>query len=135
MTATRFGTGLIGAIALGGAAGTALRAAIAQALPTRMGAFPWATLVVNVSGSLIIGLVIALAVERTAPQRYLRPLVGTGFCGGLTTLSTFAVETDSLVRAGRIGVAAGYALLSVASGLVAVWVGSRVVRLTVRREV
>ncbi|HUE59043.1 MAG TPA: CrcB family protein, partial [Acidimicrobiales bacterium] len=104
-------------------------------LPTRMGAFPWATLVVNVSGSLIIGLVIALAVERAAPQRYLRPLVGTGFCGGLTTLSTFAVETDSLVRAGRIGVAAGYALLSVASGLVAVWVGSRVVRLTVRREV
>jgi fluoride exporter len=135
LTATRFGTGLIGAIALGGAAGTALRAGIAQALPTRMGAFPWATLVVNVSGSLIIGLVIALAVERAAPQRYLRPLVGTGFCGGLTTFSTFAVETDSLLRAGRIGVAVGYALLSVAAGLVAVWVGSRVVRLTVRREV
>ena len=135
MTATRFGTGLIGAIALGGAAGTVLRAAIAQALPTRMGAFPWATLVVNVSGSLIIGLVIALAVERAAPQRYLRPLVGTGFCGGLTTFSTFAVETDSLLRAGRIGVAVGYALLSVAAGSVAVWVGSRVVRLTVRTEV
>lgn len=125
----------MGAIALGGAAGTALRAGIAQVLPTRIGAFPWATLTVNVSGSLILGLVIALAVERAAPQRYLRPLVGTGFCGGLTTFSTFAVETDSLVRAGRLGVAVGYALVSVAAGLVAVWAGARVARLTAGREV
>ncbi len=135
MTAIRFGGGLLGAVALGGAAGTAARAAIAQALPTAMGAFPWATLAVNVSGSFVLGLVIALAVERAAPQRYLRPLVGTGFCGGFTTFSTFAVETDSLVRAGRFAVALGYALVSVAAGLIAVWVGSRIARLIVGREV
>ena len=132
---TRLGGGLIGAIALGGAAGTAVRAAIAQALPSRMDAFPWATLAVNISGSLVLGVVIAVSVERAAPQRYLRPLLGTGFCGGLTTFSTFAVETDALVRAGRFAVAVGYAALSLTAGLISVWVGARVARLIAGREV
>jgi len=130
----RFGFGLIGAIGLGGAAGTLIRVAVAQALPSGGASFPWATFIVNVSGSVVLGFVIVVALERTAPSRYLRPLVGTGFCGGLTTFSTFAVETDSLVRAGRVGVAVLYVLASVAAALLGVWGGARLARLRPRVE-
>lgn len=125
---------MIGAIGLGGAAGTLIRAAVAQALPPRGASFPWATLIVNVSGSVVLGFVIVAALERPAPSRYLRPLLGTGFCGGLTTFSTFAVETDSLVRAGRAGVAVVYVLASTASGLLGVWGGARLARLRRPKE-
>lgn len=124
----------MGAIGLGGAAGTLIRAAIAQALPSRSASFPWATLIVNVSGSVVLGFVIVVALERAAPSRYLRPLLGTGFCGGLTTFSTFAVETDSLVRAGRAGVAVVYVLASTAAGLLGVWGGARLARLRRLKE-
>lgn len=130
----RFGLGLIGVIGLGGAAGTLTRAAVAQALPSRSASFPWATLIVNVSGSVVLGFVIVVALERAAPSRYLRPLLGTGFCGGLTTFSTFAVETDSLVRSGRAGVAVVYGLTSTASGLLGVWGGARLARLRLLKE-
>jgi fluoride exporter len=53
-----------------------------------------------------------------APTRYLRFLVGTGFCGALTTFSTFQVETIRLARDGHAGVAAGYAAASLAAGMV-----------------
>ena len=134
MRPRRFGFGLIGAIGLGGAAGTLIRAEVAQALPSHNASFPWATLLVNVSGSVVLGFVIVVALERAAPSRYLRPLLGTGFCGGLTTFSTFAVETDSLVRAGRAGVAAVYVLASTASGLLGVWGGARLARLRRLKE-
>jgi CrcB protein len=129
----RFGPGLLAVIALGGAAGTVARAAIEQASPAAAGAFPWATFGVNIVGSLVLGLVVA-ALDRGAPSRYLRPLLGAGLCGGFTTFSTFAVETDSLVRAGRSGVAVIYAVASIATGLLAVWVGAGVVRFGRRRE-
>jgi CrcB protein len=78
------------AVALGGAAGTLLRLAVNRALPSGAGAFPWDTLLVNLFGSLVLGFIVVTAFERLAPSRYLRPLIGTGFCGGLTTSSTFA---------------------------------------------
>lgn len=134
MKPRRFGFGLIGAIGLGGAAGTLIRAGLAQALPSRNASFPWATLIVNASGSVVLGYVILVALERAAPSRYLRPLLGTGFCGGLTTFSTFAVETDSLVRAGRAGVAVLYVLASTAAGLLGVWSGVRLARLRLLKE-
>lgn len=129
MRSHRFGLGLLGAIAAGGAAGTLVRAAVAQGLPNGASGFPWATLIVNFAGSAVLGVVIVAAVERLPPSRYLRPLVGTGFCGGLTTFSTFAVETDTLIRAGRLGVAVLYVLSSTAAGLAAVWAGARLARL------
>jgi CrcB protein len=100
--------GLLVAVAAGGAAGTLLRAAVAQALPPSATGFPWAILLVNLVGCAIVGFVIVAALERVAPGRYFRPLVGTGFCGGLTTFSTFVVEVDLLVRAGHVATAAWY---------------------------
>ena len=128
MRPLRFGFGLIGAIGLGGAAGTLVRAAVAQALPSRGASFPWATLIVNVSGSVVLGFVIVVALERAAPSRYLRPLLGTGFCGGLTTFSTFAVETDLLVKDGHATIGVAYAALSIVAGFVAVWAGVWIAR-------
>jgi fluoride exporter len=115
-------------VALGGAAGSLLRYAAGQALgPARPGAFPWHTFAVNVAGSLLLGIVVAL-VPRDDPH-HLRALLAVGFCGGLTTFSTFGYETVSLLQARAYGVALAYAggsfliaLLAVALGL---WTGSR----------
>jgi CrcB protein len=108
---------VLAAVGVGGAAGTLLRVAAAQDLSTGGGTFPWGTLLVNLCGSLLIGFIVVTAFERLAPSRYFRPLIGTGFCGGLTTFSTFAVEIVLLIRAGRIGVAVLYALVSLVAGI------------------
>jgi fluoride exporter len=124
----RFHPGVLAVIAVGGAAGTLARAAVAYGLPAPAHAFPWATLIVNLVGSLAVGLVVVAALERVAPSRYFRPLLATGFCGGLTTFSTFAVETDLLVKADRFGIAAAYVVVSVVGGLVAVRIGMLLAR-------
>lgn len=77
---------------------------------------PWGTAVVNLAGSLLIGLVAGSTLDR--PSSTLTALVGTGFCGALTTYSTFSVETVRLVERGRTGAAAGYAVGSLAAGVV-----------------
>lgn len=109
-------------VALGGAAGALLRYAAGQALgPPRPGAFPWHTFAVNVAGSLILGLVLAAA--PADDPRQLRPLLAVGFCGGLTTFSTFGYETVALLQARAYGTAAAYAGVSFALSLAAVVIG------------
>jgi fluoride exporter len=124
----RLHPGVLMAIALGGAAGTLGRAAVAYALPAASEAFPWATLMVNLIGSLVVGLVVVAALERVAPSRYFRPLLGTGLCGGLTTFSTFAVEADLLIKNGRAGTAALYVVVSVVGGVAAARIGMLLAR-------
>jgi fluoride exporter len=111
------------AVALGGALGAPARYGLAQLAPTEAGGFPWATLITNVTGSFALGLVLTLVLERFPPTRHLRPFVATGFLGAYTTYSTFAVETDLLVKDGHIAVALAYVATSVLAGLVAVWAG------------
>jgi CrcB protein len=117
------------AVAIGGAAGTIVRAWVSVEAAARTDSFPWGTFAVNLAGSLVLGFVIAAALARSIPTRYVRPLLGTGFCGGLTTFSTFVVETDLLIRAGRIATAAGYVSASVIGGLAATWLGAASARL------
>lgn len=124
----RFPVGVLVAVALGGAAGTLLRAAVAYAWPAPAGGFPFATFVVNVVGSLVIGVVVVAALERGVPSRYFRPLVGAGVCGGMTTFSTLAVEIDLLIKAGAVAMAVGYAAASLAGGLAATRAGMGVAR-------
>jgi CrcB protein len=113
----RFSPGVLAAVAVGGAAGTLLRLAATRDLASGGRAFPWGTLLVNLVGSLLVGFIVVTAFERLAPSRYFRPLLGTGFCGGLTTFSTFAVEICLLIRAGRVGMAVLYALVSLVAGI------------------
>ncbi len=119
----RFRPGVLLAIATGGALGAPARYGIGVALPTTSAGFPWATFVTNISGSLLLGLLLVLLADRFPPSRYARPFLATGFLGAYTTFSTFAVETDLLFQHNHPDVATAYAVGSVAAGLAAAWVG------------
>jgi CrcB protein len=113
-------------IALGGAVGSVARAMVALSLPAR---FPWATLLVNVLGSLLIGWLMArLGPIEGGTAASLRSLLVAGFCGGFTTFSTFSWQTLEQMQKGQWGAAAANVLLSVSLCLVAVWLGFRLGR-------
>jgi CrcB protein len=96
------------AAALGGALGALARWGVARALPHSPGAWPWATLVVNLTGCLLIGVLSAVLLARSATHPWLLPFLVTGLLGGWTTYSTFAVDTVQLADAGALGAAVGY---------------------------
>lgn len=113
-------------IALGGAVGSVARVMVALSLPGR---FPWATLVVNVLGSLLIGWLMArLGPIESGTAASLRSLLVTGFCGGFTTFSTFSWQTLQQIQKGEWGAAAMNVMLSVVLCLLAVWLGSKLGR-------
>lgn len=121
-------------IASAGALGALARYGFARLVSSPAGHFPWATFWTNVSGSLVIGLVLVLVTERFPRARLARPLVATGFLGAFTTFSTYTVGTDLLVRDHRVGLAALYALASLAAGAVAALGGIVAARLLVRLD-
>lgn len=122
---------VLAAVALGGAAGAAARYGIGEAWPAQPREFPWATFAVNVSGCLLLGLLMVLAVEVWPSSRYVRPLLGIGLLGGYTTFSTYALESRDLLAAGRGDAAALYLAGSVAAALLAVWAGILLARLLI----
>jgi len=110
-------------IALGGAAGSVARALVAYALPAR---FPWATLLVNVAGSFLIGWLLGrLAGLEPLPAARVQSGLVVGFCGGFTTFSTFSWQTFDQLQKGQWGAAAANVLLSVSLCLLAVAAGHR----------
>jgi fluoride exporter len=114
--------------ALGGVLGALARWAVAVELPRASGAWPWATLAVNLVGCLLIGALLS-ALELRAPNaHHVRTFVGAGVLGGFTTFSAFAVEVADLVSTGSPVVAGGYVAGSVLGGIVAVAVGAGTVR-------
>lgn len=125
--------GTLAAIAAGGALGTSARVEIARIVPAGPG-IPWQTFLVNIVGSLVLGFVATLLVERAAPTRYVGPLVATGFCGSFTTFSTFAVELDLRLRSGDVAPAFGYAAAALVMGVAAVAGGIVLARTLARRE-
>lgn len=93
--------------------------------------FPWATFLINVSGSAILGLLAATylypkGIPNQNPTRdMLFLLLGTGFCGGFTTFSTFSLETFELIQEGKSWLAVLYVMGSVGAGLLGVWIAVR----------
>lgn len=126
---------VLGVIALGGGLGALARYGLATALPAPPGQFPWATFAANVSGCLLIGVLMVLVTDVWAAHRLVRPFLGVGFLGGFTTFSTYAVEIHGLLRPGSVGVAFLYLAGTLAGAMVAVLAGVRVTRLAVRRRV
>jgi fluoride exporter len=108
---------------VGGAVGTYCRYWVARWFNTQPWGqtFPYGTFVINVSGSFILGVAAAFLVERMPEHQNLWLLIGTGFCGGYTTFSTFSWETARLIRDGSWPLAVVNSLGSVLAGLVGVF--------------
>jgi CrcB protein len=110
-------------IALGGALGSLARWELARALPHDPGAFAWSTLWTNLSGSFLLGLLMALVLTVWSGTRYLRPFLGVGVLGGFTTFSTYLLDTRGLIAAGHSLLALVYVAATVVLGLLAVLAG------------
>lgn len=111
------------AVAVGGALGTMARYELALAEPVGGGHFPWATFGANVAGSLVLGIAVVVWADQRAATGVARAFVAVGICGGLTTFSTWMVESVLLTRDGDTGLAAVYLVVSLVVGFAAVALG------------
>ena len=114
-----------GAVAAGGALGAVLRWAVVGALPGGDGGWPWGTLLVNVTGSLLIGLIVARLLTTPAPT-WVRPFAVTGLLGGWTTYSALAVDARGLLAGDDVLAGLGYLVATTGLGLGACLLGLRV---------
>lgn len=118
----------LAAVFVGGALGTLARAGLETLAPADPGRWPWPTFTVNIVGAFLLGYFTTRLLERLPVSAYRRPLLGTGLCGGLTTFSTMQLETLRMLEHGHLLLAAGYLAISIAAGLVAVYVATALVR-------
>lgn len=123
MARARWTTTRVVAVAVGAALGAACRWSVLTWVATP-GDFPWPVFWVNVAGSGLLGVVLAEEWTHPRARVVLHDLAGVGFCGGLTTFSTFAVEVTDLLRAERVEMALAYAAVSVVCSVAAVLVGA-----------
>ncbi|WP_036709880.1 fluoride efflux transporter FluC [Paenibacillus pinihumi] len=106
------------AVAAGGALGAALRLGMSIWLtPSGPGAFPWATLLCNLTGSMALGVWLGYGVMRPGLPRLWSEFVGTGIIGSYTTFSTFSLELIQLIQRGYLETAALYFIISLMAGL------------------
>ena len=120
----------VAAILGGGAIGALLRTGLATAFPFNPLGWPWVSFVVNIAGAFALGYFVTRLQERLPLSAYRRPLLGTGFCGALTTFSTVQVELLEMIDADRYLVAVAYAAATVGFGYLAVMVATAIVRRT-----
>ena len=124
---------VVGVVALGGAIGGAARWLVNASLPHVMGTFPWSTLIENVTGSLLLGVLLVYVLEVWRPGRYVRAFLGTGVLGGYTTFSTFSTDILALARGHEGAQALAYLVGSLVGGLLAAWAGMMIARVLVVR--
>lgn len=126
----------------GGILGAWSRYGVGLAVPHKSSAFPWSTVLINVSGCLLIGALMVVLLELTSPHRLVRPFLGVGVLGGYTTFSTFAVDAQRLILDHRPLVALLYVVVTLVAGSVAVWlattatlrIGRAIIAFRVRRR-
>ncbi|MEM5495244.1 fluoride efflux transporter CrcB [Hoeflea sp. AS16] len=109
---------------IGGGLGAVSRHLSAMAVTRAAGAgFPWGTLLVNIAGSLAMGLLIAWLARRSSGDADLRLLLATGFLGGFTTFSAFSLDAVTLYERGALTAAAAYVIASVTVSILALFGG------------
>jgi CrcB protein len=113
----------VAAVGIGAALGALLRWQLSERLNRLFPDIPPGTLAANIIGGYIVGLALAFFAQREDLPVEWRLLIVTGFCGGLTTFSTFSSEIVSLLQQGRFGVAASGIALHVTSSLIATLAG------------
>jgi CrcB protein len=118
----------LAAVFVGGALGTLARAGLSTMIGGDPARWPWATFVVNIVGAFLVGYFTTRLLERLPLSSYRRPLLGTGLCGGLTTFSTMQVETLRMIEHHHYRLAAGYTVVSITAGLLAVYIATALVR-------
>jgi CrcB protein len=123
---------VLAVVFVGGCLGGAARYAATSAGRAPSGGFPWATFAVNTSGAFVLAAVIVAAAGR-GRSRYLRPLLGTGFCGAFTTFSSVVVAADQMFVHGHAATALAYLLATIVGGLVAAWLGWTLIRAVTTR--
>lgn len=113
-------------VAAGGGLGAMLRYGISMLMKNT--GFPVATLLINIAGSFVIGIVMAMSVRTVAPLNETTKLIlATGICGGFTTFSAFSYENLALLQSGRFYIALIYIMASVLLGILAAWAGFKMI--------
>ncbi|MBL7924438.1 MAG: fluoride efflux transporter CrcB [Bacteroidia bacterium] len=107
---------------IGGGLGSVLRYLIGSLLQKNMpGVLPWPTLLANVLAAAVLGFFTALFLLKPGQYEQQRLLIGVGFCGGLSTFSSFTLEGFELLRSGNPGMALAYMVISIMACLAAFW--------------
>jgi len=122
-------------VALGGAAGAVLRYQLGRGMtrvlgPQTMTNFPWVTLTANVLGSVAMGVLAGYLARNGNDGDQWRLLLGVGLLGGFTTFSSFSLEMMLLIERGQPAMALSYALISILAGLVGLYIGLILMRIT-----
>lgn len=110
-------------VAAGGAIGALLRYGFHDRWPVATGSFPTTTLLLNLVGAFALGVIVEIGTRRGDAPAWVRPLLGMGALGALTTFSGFAVETVHMLDAGRTADATAYVALSLVAGVMAATAG------------
>lgn len=106
---------------LGGAIGTMMRFAVYVLI--KPASFPFATLIINILGSFVIGIVFGIALKNIDFDNNWKVFLATGICGGFTTFSAFSMENFQLLQQGKYFSSITYILVSVIAGILATWLG------------
>ncbi|GHD21712.1 putative fluoride ion transporter CrcB [Nocardiopsis kunsanensis] len=115
---------LTGAVAAGGALGAAARYGLTLAWPPPVAGMSWTVLAINVTGSLLIGVLVEVLAHRIPRNPWVRPFLGTGFLGGYTTFSAYAMDVVTALERGAPETALAHLSLTLAGALVAAWAAS-----------
>ena len=120
-------------VSIGGVLGALTRYGLQSAFPSPSDGFGWATFAINVSGCLLIGMVIVFATESSWAHPLLRPFLATGVLGGYTTFSTYVVGMQRELSAGAPRTALAYGAATAIAALAAAWAGMRAATTVIAR--
>ena len=125
---------LTGVVAAGGALGAVARYGLDTAWPPSAAGVSWTILAINITGSLLIGVLMEVVAHRMPQNRWVRPFLGAGVLGGYTTFSAYAMDVVTALERGAPEVALAYLSLTLAGAIAAAWAASALAQRILRRK-